>query len=329
MYGEADQSVRRQYHAPDTPYDAYHRLHKHFVGPATAEKLVSFYESLSETQKPREMYAAGWAAAEASLVGTAFPIEKRVQLAQAALDGWEYALQLEQERAFASSLLRKTSQNTVEQHRYASTIALAPLVRAIPQGVIPKQTILNCQEQLIRIAEQNVLDMETAQAAGSEGRAASHSGIAYEQVAVLGVNRKKSSRIVGLFALARSGTGFHYPQQTHDIMILNLAKNNIVKTTPTEVKATLKVKVSNRYEAALFGGKKVIGEERSKIGYTVDLFRRELNGDLSADETLYLDSISDSLIHSVRHHHRAKQFGRHCLNISSCTLQQQSQPSVA
>jgi hypothetical protein len=329
MHGEADQTVPRHRRAVDTPYDAYHKIHKHLVGPATADKLVSFYESLTATQRPREMYAAGWAAAEAALVGTQYDTLKRTRLAVAARESWEYALLLEQERASESALVRGKSPDTTEQYRYASTLALAPIIEAIPRGIIPKQTLRDCHERLITVAELNAHDMQTAILTETEGRADSHMGVAFEQIAPLGINRLMSSRIVGMFSLARSGTGFHYPKQTHDMMVLNLNKSNIVRVTPTEIKATLKVKVSNRYDAALFGGKNVVGEDKRKIVETIDIFKRELTGETSQEEAAYLDTISEAVIHSMRHHHRAQQFGRHCLNMSSCMLEHPTEPLIA
>ncbi len=313
-------SASRHHPTLDTPYDTYHRIHKRFVGPATAERLVQLHESLTETQQPREMYAAGWAAAEASLVGIHYDLSERSRLAHAAEDCWEYALQLEQERAAKNGWLRDVWPDGTDQYRIASTLALAPIIEAIPKGIIPKRTLRSTYENLLTVAELNYNDMQTSIQADFSGRAASHQGVAYEQIASLGINRLMSSRIVSLPSLARSGSGFHYPKQTHDVMILNLDKNNIARATPTEVKSTLKIKVSNRYEAALFGGKATLGQSRENIGVALVAFRNELNGTQTDEERVLLETISNSLIHSIRHHHRAKEFGRHCLDLSECRL---------
>jgi hypothetical protein len=320
MDGATTTSARHHPLDPNSPYESYHRIHKRFVGPATADKLVNFYESISQTQKPREMFVAGWAAAEAALVGSQYTSAERSKLAIAAKDCWEYSLQLETERASASAWERDTVPDATEQYRIASTIALAPIIEAISRGVLSKQTLRACQEQLIDVADLNFNDMMTAVSTGSEGRASSHMGVAFEQIATLGVNRLLSARIVSLFSLARSGTGFYYPKQTHDVMILNLDRGNITRVTPTEVKSKLKVKFSNRYEAALVGGKAMLGEDRRAIGDILGMFRRELEGGASDSEHEYLDTISASIIHSVRHHHRAEKFGRHCLEITRCHL---------
>lgn len=322
MHGATEHTTRRHLQHPDTPYDSYHKIHKRFVGPATADKLRDFSESLSQTERPREMYAAGWAAAEAALVGTMYPTEERVGLAQRARECWEKSLLLEQERALQSAVHRGNAPDTTDQYRIASTLALAPIIEAIPQGIIPKGTLRDCYRQLLDTAELNNHDMLMAGETDMEGRASSHMGVAYEQIAALGINRLMSSRIVSLFSLARSGTGFHYPHQTHDMMVLNLDKNNIIRVTPTEVKSQLKVKFSNRYEAALVGGKAILGNDRQLIGHTLGLFKKELERTISPEETASLDAISDSIIHSVRHHHRAEKFGRHCLDIDSCSLTQ-------
>lgn len=318
-----DQSARN-HHDSTSPYEAYHKIHKHLVGPATADRLVNFYESLSQVQRPREMFVAGWAAAEAALVGTNKDIDDRITLAQSARDCWEFALQLETERSCESAWLRDTTPDTTEQYRYASTLALAPIIEAIPRGIVPKQTLRDCQRDLLRVAKLNNHDMQQAMQAGVEGRAASHLGLAFEQIGTLGINRLMSGRIVSLFSLARSGTGFYYPQQTHDMMVLNLDKNNISRVAPTEVKSQLRVKFSNRYEAALIGGKMILGEDRQMIGQTLDLLQDELAGTVSPEGKSFLEGVSDSIIHSIRHHHRAQQFGRHCLDASECRLPHES-----
>ncbi|MEO5499616.1 MAG: hypothetical protein ABIR46_03890 [Candidatus Saccharimonadales bacterium] len=314
-------SASRHYPKLDTPYDTYHRIHKKFVGPATAPLLVELHDSLTEVQQPREMYAAGWAAAEASLVGEQFGLEERVKLARTAQDCWQYALQLEQERAANSAWLKGVWPDSTDQYRIASTLALAPIIEAIPGGIIPKRTLHTCQDSLLSVAELNYHDMQVAISSGITGRASSHLGVAYEQIAPLGINRLMSSRIVGLFSLARSGTGYYYPKQTHDVMVLNLEKNKITRVTPTEVKSTLKIKVSNRYDAALFGGKATLGKPREMIGTALDAFRDELNGTVTVEQLELLESISHAIIHSIRHHHRAEKFGRHCLNMDTCKLE--------
>lgn len=322
MHGVTDQYDRRHPNYHDTPYDSYHKIHKRFVGPATADKLRELYQSLAQSERPREVYAAGWAAAEAALVGTGYVTAERVRLAQGARESWESSLLLEQDRAAHSAHEKGTVPDTTDQYRIASTLALAPIIEAIPQGIIPKETLRSCYGQLLETAELNHRDMLMAEAISMEGRVNSHMGVAYEQIAALGINRMMSSRIVSLFSLARSGTGFHYPHQTHDMMVLNLDKNNIVRVTPTEVKSQLKVKFSNRYEAALVGGKAILGTDRQLIGRTLRQFRSELEGTIAPSDTASLDAISAAIIHSVRHHHRAEQFGRHCLDITSCSLEQ-------
>lgn len=322
-------SASRHHPKLDSPYDKYHLIHKKFVGPASAPLLVELHDSMTEVQQPREMYAAGWAAAEASLVGVQFSLEERVRLARNAQDCWEYALLLEQERAANSALLKDVWPDGTDQYRIASTLALAPIIEAIPRGIIPKRTLRTCQDNLLAVAELNYHDMQNAVSSGVMGRASSHLGVAYEQIAPLGINRLMSSRIVGLFSLARSGTGFYYPKQTHDVMVLNLEKSNITRVTPTEVKSTLKIKVSNRYEAALFGGKATLGESREMIGNALTAFRDELDGTVSVEQLELLESISHSMIHSIRHHHRAEKFGRHCLDISTCELEAPPLASVS
>lgn len=66
--------------------EKYMLIHKKPVGPRTAEKLFSLYQCLSETQEPQKMYSAGWAAAEAGLVGVHMTADKRCTYIEAAED---------------------------------------------------------------------------------------------------------------------------------------------------------------------------------------------------------------------------------------------------
>lgn len=300
--------------------ERYMLIHKHPVGPKTAERLFLLYEELSKSQQPQEMYRAGWAAAEASMVGGMLPAGERVQLAKAASECWEFALQLERERAAHNAWRKSTHPSTTGEYRIATTLASAPIFEALPQGRPPKQLLLDTHERLVSIAESNVTDMRMYRQQGWEGRYSNHRGFGYEQISQLAISRLLTSRLIATTSMARADSGAYYPWQTHDLQIISLDRETITRITPAEVKTRLRPAYFQRYDAALIGGRRLIGDNDNAVHQTVSLFRQELNGEISAEGLDYLDGLTDEVIHAIRHYHRAEEFGRHCVNASRCQL---------
>src|SRR5690242_3589525 len=87
-------------------YDAYERIHKKFVGPKTANRLLWVYEELATLPEPHTDYlaVAGWAAAEAALVATDRSQEERLSYLELAANSWNDAVASQRDRNLEKGL---------------------------------------------------------------------------------------------------------------------------------------------------------------------------------------------------------------------------------
>lgn len=302
--------------------ERYMLIHKRPVGPKTAERLFFLYEELSETQRPQEMYMAGWAVAEAGLMATRLDPETRHNYIASANDCWEYALQLEQERAAQKAWRKSTTPSTIETYRIAGALATIPVLEQIPYGKPSKQAVLKMHQDLLTIARSNADDMNTAkQYFGSDGRTSNHRGLGYEHIAQLSISRLHSARLIPVPSFARSDNGSYYPSQTHDLQVLNLNGGDINFVTPLEVKSKNLQKFYTRYqEVGLVFGTGMIDEGEAAVTKAVELFEAEHDGTASPEDIAALDHLTESVVHSIRHFRRPERYGKHCLGAMRCLL---------
>ncbi len=320
-----------------TRFDKYGRerymlIHKRPVGPKTAEGLFSLYEQLSSIQAPREMYMAGWAALEASMVGTELPSKDRVWLVDSAEDAWMYALALQQERAAEKAWLRDVPPDTTAEYRIAGALSTIPVFRELPLGKPRKQTMRSSYEKLLAITECNQEDLErteeyarhlrpTSDSFDYSGRAANHRGLLYEQLSQLGVNRLHSSAFFATSSFARSDNGRYYPDQTHDNQCLYLHGGEIVDVIPLEVKTRLRKKFFHRYKnAGLISGTVLTHDGNRNTSTLIAQLRREAEGLASKEDKRSVEGLTEDVIHSIRHFKRPERAGIHCREPQRCVI---------
>lgn len=304
--------------------DAYLRIHKRLVGPGTAEKLSFLYRELSQEQTPRGMYEAGWAAAEAAMTGTRLEPAERHYLVAAARDCWEYAARCETERAASSAYLKNTTPDRSTELRIINALAVTPLIEGIVRGRPDKQQRGAAYDALLGAAEEAAGELLIAHRHRMGGRVGNALGVVHEVNTLLLINRLLSSRIIALPSLARADSGRDYPEQTHDVQILNLNGNVIRDIVPLEVKSRLKGKFLERYEAALLSGRQhLLIHTPETAAETAAMLCRERAGQASPDDLATLQTMTDAVIHVIRHHKRADDFGRHCADPRRCDLPQQ------
>lgn len=305
----------------DAAREPYMRIHKRPVGPKTAERLFLHYRELSEFQDSQAMYEAGSAAAEAMLSGTHFDTDTRKELVLAAEECWQFALQLELERAAASAYRRETTPDRTREFRIVTALSRIPILEDLVDRKPTKSSLKKAQLQQLDITEQAVAELESARDAQYEGRAGTYLGVCNEMLAIAATDRLLSSRIIAFPSTARADHGYPYPEQTHDIQILGFHGQNIRQVTPLEAKNQLRPRHSMRYEAALLGGQQHLLGAGLTHREAVDLMINEAQGAvLTEDDRQRLTGITDSVIHVIRHWHRAEDFGRHCLKSAECRV---------
>lgn len=311
--------------------ERYMLMHKKPVGPKTAEGLFSLYEQLSHIQTPREMYMAGWAALEASMVGTEFAATDRVWLVDTAEDAWQYALELQQERAANKAWYKNTTPDTTSEYRIADALSTVPIFRELPYGKPSKQTMKDVFTRQLEIATLNNQDMLVAKAHQARhryegmfdysGREANHRGLAYEQLSRLGVNRLLSTRLFATSSLARADSGMYYPDQTHDNQCFYLDGGEITATVPLEVKSRLRNRYFFRYQnAGLVGGEGLTHDGHYTIDGMLRRLKREAEGSADLQDIEILTTLTDDVIHSIRHYRRPERAGIHCHDRRKCEL---------
>jgi hypothetical protein len=250
----ADQSLSLENlsFSPHPSYEQYLKIHKVFVGSHTAITLERIHEDLSQESLPRYLSVAGWAAAEAALVQDQIPTKSRLALLDAAIDCWD--------RGARNQMLLNQSEKThmIEYsapYRMALDVAISPLLRGIILGDVTDKIVDDVFEDCLEIANANAEEYRDAFKLRQHDRIAEHSGFGYECNALLAFNRLKIKTWFAIPALARSDSGHHHPEQSHDLSIIRQKWGTIKGVMPVEIKAAANARAKRRYKALLVRGK--------------------------------------------------------------------------
>lgn len=313
----------------DDGRESYMLIHKRPVGPKTAEKLFSLYEQYTRFHEYRMQYVAGWAALEASIVGTELDSTTRIQLVDAAQDSWEYALKLKQEHAATMAWYKDKTPATAGEYRIATSLATIGVFRELPLGKPSLESIANMHSSMVDIMVMNDADMRIAERHKLHGRAAEHKGLVVEHLAMCAVNRMLSSRVIAIPSFARSDSGMYYPDQTHDIQMLYLNGGTVSDVIPNEVKSRRSGNAFNRYtHSGLVFGEEITQKGAFSLSTQVRRFVAELNDTIEPYDEFMLQDVTDSVMHSIRHFKRPEISGIHCTVKRRCILDQKAHPST-
>ena len=238
--------------SPHPSYEQYLKIHKVLVGPRTAVTLEKIHEDLSSESLPRYLSAAGWAAAEAALAQDTVPTKHRLRLLDAAVDCWDRAAR---NQMFLNQSEKVHLAEYSAPYRAALDIATEPLLRGIVLGNVTGKVLDDVFEDCLAIANANAAEYTDALANGDHERIAEHSGFVYECNALLALNRLKMKTWFAVPAFARSDSGHHHPEQTHDLSVIRQKWGVIKGITPVEIKAAANARAKRRYKALLVRGK--------------------------------------------------------------------------
>ncbi len=238
---------------PSRAYDAYHRMHKILVGPAGGLQLESIAASLNQEWMPRYLNVAGWAAAEAALVGRDRPAAQRVRLLDQAAESWERAI-LSQEQINGNPHHEWLQEDTTS-YRFALDLAFVPLMKALATGNVMDAVREQTFADTLAIAQASTVQRHLASQSGDTDAMSDHSGFGHECNTLLTLLYMNDPRYFPLPSIARAGTGYDYPNQTHDIMVINQHWGEILKIVPVEIKAATTLRDLKRYEALIVRGK--------------------------------------------------------------------------
>lgn len=238
--------------SPNANYERYLRMHKVLVGLRGSDQLLEMHESLTDEYMPRYLSVAGWAAAEAAIVRTHDPEDKRLELIDKANDCWRRAI------AQQHSMNGMTAPYLHEYafpHRAAVDIAITPLLKGIIRGDIDSSAPREVFNDCISIAKKNAKDLHEAAATGNVEALSEHIGLGYELNALLAFNRRFSQMWFVMPGMNRSDSGYYYPQQTHDLMVVHQKWGKVLDVAPVEIKSAASARDRLRYKALLVRGK--------------------------------------------------------------------------
>lgn len=238
--------------SPNPAYEQYLRMHKVFVGQRGAMQLEAMHAALQNEEMPRYLSAAGWAAAEAALVRTNRPTEERLELLDAGIDCWRRALESQRNfNADAPYCLVECA----APYRMALDLAIAPLLRHMIAGYVPRDVCKQVFADCLNVAQANAVRLNLMVKEGNIEGVAEHSGFGYECNALLAVNRRLAATRFVIPSMIRSDSGYYHSQQTHDLLIIRQEHGHIQQVTPVEIKASASNRDRARYKALLVRGK--------------------------------------------------------------------------
>lgn len=233
-------------------YEEYYRIHKVYVGHSGARLLQEIHHELRLSESPKHLNTAGWCAAEASLVDDTVPTVDRMNLLQSAEVCWERALSAQEEM---NAGLDSHEVEDDASFRLALNIAFTPLMKAMVVGNVTGPIREQVFADVLSLAQLAGIQRKLASKNGNLDAVGHLLGFEHECNAHLALLHIDDARYVPLPSSARGGSGTTYPEQTHDIVVINQHWGKIRKIIPLEIKSKASLGDIKRYDALVVRGK--------------------------------------------------------------------------
>ena len=238
--------------SPNPAYEQYLRIHKVLVGPKTAQTLEKIAYSLGEEKIPKYLVTAGWAITEASLAQPHLSAHERNNLFDHAEEWWLEAIDTQMR------YIDQGKEHLVEAsapYRTALDIARLPLLRGMVLGSITPSLRKNVRDETLAIMNASWVQANLALRQGDIESFNDFVGFAHEGNSLIALDSFNSDSLFGMTSFARSDSGYHHPEQTHDIVIVQQKKGLLKSMTPVEIKSKVSQNDRKRYKALLVRGK--------------------------------------------------------------------------
>jgi hypothetical protein len=298
-------------------FDRYLRIHKHLVGPASAGLLINIALDLAEQDSPSYRFAAGSAAAEAALVSNE---RRNVRLGY--LDDaekyWEDAIR---ERNTRDSVLDpELDVTSAAVYRMLTSHTYLPLMREMVRGYITEETLDDTYDALLKLASQLIFDIDTLNRSQHHDMASPYVGLVHEVIDLLSLNNFRRPWQIAMPSLYRADHGLHYPEQTHDLQMLDIQWGKIKNVTTIESKASSVVGMNGRYQAVVISGGNHLGIKNPGLpAQTIYFFLKQREGTITEDELLYLERTIFTAHHLAQHQSlKLPNVSSHCPDIYQC-----------
>lgn len=280
---------------------AYHRMHKKLVGPGSTKRLLRHYDELTQSQYYEHMHEAGWAMAEAALVGTTYSTREKIDMLDAASEAWQTARDIHQQQALA-----KDAPCQERLLRIDTSLPAITAFRAIVSHRFDTPTRVRYHEEILSTARRTGNMLEYARF-NKSGHESNYKGLLGEQLGILALSREYSGKIFPTTSLARSGNGKNYPSETHDLQVLSFRRGKRNQFTPIEVKIS---KTPSRYTAPVLSLRRSMNT-RTPDGLLelLDTYERDYYDpqSLTKLECERLDSIKLNVIELIRSYHQKQR----------------------
>lgn len=292
---------------PNPSYEEYLALHKVVLDRDAASSLVDLHENLKGEYMPRYLGAAGWAAAEAALIGDNLATSQRTDLLSGALDCWERAMIVQKLFNASGSTLTEAAY----PYRIALDMAVVPLLGSyVMRGEVPLGVRLAVFEDCLNIAQANVVRLELMAREGDIEGLGEHIGLGYECNALLAFNLRCTKGWFAIPSSARSDTGYYHREQTHDLSIVHLKKGQLKTITPVEIKSSTSTKDRARYKALLVRGKMHLSAPGYYTpGHTLQALEAVYEGRDTVRERHIVSQVSERMLGMVRDYNMGEVLG--------------------
>ncbi|HEX8389944.1 MAG TPA: hypothetical protein VF597_00820 [Candidatus Saccharimonadales bacterium] len=273
----------------------YLQLPKDFVGPERADDLYFMYEQLKSAKHSwTYQFVAGSVAAESGLMGRYLSADERHDRLEAANRSWKDA----QEGFIVSHMNNEWSDgrlyavpDRIEMHR-----SFLPLYHEMVDGYVTQQTSEQTHDRLVSLAVSNLDLHDTAQANDDFGAISARRGLAYELGTLLTITRLQCPSLFAVPVPARADHGAFFPEQTHDVRLVQQSWGEVNWCVPYEVKPA-SGGYKDRYDSAFVRGRVELRMPSSSDPLDIVRYmKEEVDGTISEQHTGELNEITSRIL---------------------------------
>lgn len=295
----------------------YLSMPKDFVGPRQADALFQMHEEMSHVKHSWSyQFAAGSAAAESGLMASHLSTDERHMRIEAANQAWQAAQSIFIFNHLSddwSEAKLYTIPDRIEMHR-----SYVELYHDMIEGNVRDETMERTHQRLVEIGMANLRMHDKAVEEGDWSPISSRRGLSYELGTLTPVTRLMCPSFFAIPATARADHGEFFPDQTHDVRLIQQSWGTIQRCIPFEVKPTdgslLEKRQPSRYKSAFVRGRIELLMPSSTE--PLDLIRymdAEQKGTISETHKRELDQITSRIL-TLAEQYSNRQLGGQALS---------------
>jgi hypothetical protein len=264
------------------------------VGRAALE-LGDLAQDLAQSDHPKELLAAGWAAVESAVMSRG-ERSKRIQMMHWGVTLWESS------HATQMLLLDTDSPNRVnksEPLRTRRAIAAAPIFEGIIRGKLGEGGLRKSFTETMKIAEESIELHKTAEETDRIDDRRYYAGFNSELLVQLLDDFTLRPDKVTVPAPLRADNGWYNRSATHDLVTLHLTPSGINEAMPTEVKGIPNSHYIARYRALVVTtgrrGLLYITGSATPVSERIAAIKSLYKGTLTAKQAIQIRTMEDNL----------------------------------